>query len=66
MESKHPEYHRLRQAWRTALSKSNTTPTDANIRAEQEAYDALVDYVDANDLTYTNMDPRGPKGEDES
>lgn len=33
-------------------------PSDAQLQAEQAAYDALVDYVEANDLNYTEWDPR--------
>lgn len=29
--------------------------------AEQDAWDALVDYVEEHDLNYTEWDPRGPE-----
>ena len=57
------EAKRLRQVWEDAYTTSQRSadPSDSMILAEQQAYDALVEYVDAHDLTYTDHDPRGPE-----
>lgn len=55
------EASKLHDAWQEALrlqrAHDHTFGTD---EAEQTAYDALVDFVEANGLNYTDLDPRGP------
>jgi hypothetical protein len=46
------------KAWREAYTDRTLSDTDANIEAEQKAYDRLVDYVEANDLNHSAFDPR--------
>lgn len=53
------EVKRLRERWTIALQAKDRHGTDAADLAEQEAYDALVDYVEGNGLNYTVHDPRG-------
>jgi hypothetical protein len=53
------EAWRLRELWVKASNRLIEDDSDANIRAEQETYDALVDFVEANELNYTKYDPRG-------
>ena len=52
----------LHQAWRTVYADLEAARTDDTIddtaRAEQEAFDALVDFVEANDLIDSEFDPR--------
>jgi hypothetical protein len=52
----------LHQSWRTAYTDLEAARTDDTVddtaRAEQEAYDALVDFVEANDLIDSEFDPR--------
>jgi hypothetical protein len=52
----------LYQSWRTAYTDLEAARTDDTVddtaRAEQEAYDALVDFVEANDLIDSEFDPR--------
>jgi len=55
------EVERLRQQWDDALAKHRQVDTDKTNAAEQVAYDALVDYVEANDLNYSHYDPRPSK-----
>lgn len=53
------EYDRLRHTWEQARKALDAPyPTDSDDYAEQRAWDALIDYVEANDLTYTDKDPR--------
>jgi hypothetical protein len=47
------EYRRLRAAWAQAYRDN-----DADSHVEQTAWDALVDYVEAHDLNFTELDPR--------
>lgn len=51
----------LKAEWETAYGRSQRSPnpTDRMITTEQSTWDALVDFVDENDLTYTELDPRG-------
>ncbi len=51
----------LTQTWRQAVEALRAKDTVANALAEDAAYDALVEYVEVNDLNYTEHDPRGPK-----
>ena len=46
------------KAWRAAYTDRFAADTEANIEAEQKAYDALIDYVEANDLNGSAFDPR--------
>jgi hypothetical protein len=49
---------KLRSVWLAALAISRETSNDDDDEAEQKAWDALVDYVDANGLERTPDDPR--------
>lgn len=33
--------------------------TDREVAAEDNAWNAMVDYIEANELSYTELDPRG-------
>ncbi len=57
----HKEWHHLRSDHHLAAERIDAaeTVTDAMADDEQEAWDALVDWVEANDLNYTQYDPRG-------
>jgi hypothetical protein len=50
---------RLRDLWVKASNRLIDDDSEANIRAEQECWDTLVDFVEANGLNYTKFDPRG-------
>lgn len=52
------EARRLMEAWRHARVVLNGSASDRRIWAEQGAYDALVDFVEAHDLNETEFDPR--------
>lgn len=56
------EARRLRAAWDDALTAYRRNDTDANYEAEDRAHDALIDYIEANGLNYTEHDPRGTDG----
>ena len=50
---------RLYRIWTGALAAHRSDTDDgATERAEQVAYDTLVDYVEAHDLNYSEFDPR--------
>lgn len=49
---------RLTREWQTALNLYRASATVTNDRLEQEAYDRLVNYVEANGLNYSVYDPR--------
>lgn len=53
------EYRKLHSEWQAALTLKERRGSDADELAEQDAYDALVDFVEENDLNYTEFDPRG-------
>lgn len=57
------EVARLREAWQQALGdyRAGTDGDDwaTLFAAEQDAYDELVDYVEAHNLNGTAYDPRG-------
>lgn len=55
------EARRLHADWNVAHARYYHDDSTPNFHAEQRAYDALVDYVEANDLNYTQFDPRGPE-----
>lgn len=57
------EAGRLYSVWVEALDVKECAddPTPYQDAAEQQTYDNLIDYVEANDLNYSNWDPRGPK-----
>jgi hypothetical protein len=59
----------LTEEWHAALAmKLEADDTDewpAAYRWEQDAYDRLIDYVEAHELNYTRWDPRGPKEADD-
>lgn len=61
------EAERLERHWRRMLSicEKSPAPSDRQCDAEAAAYEALCDYVDEHDLTYTHYDPRGPRDEEE-
>ena len=46
----------LRAAWQEASTRADRNPDHAD--EEQAAWDELVDFVEANDLNYTEHDPR--------
>jgi hypothetical protein len=52
---------KLHDSWQTACEAVRKDPTgDIQLSdREQSAYDRLVEFVDAHDLTYTSFDPRG-------
>lgn len=52
------EAQRHYKAWREAYADRLVSDTDANNTAEQQAYDRLIDYVEANDLNGSAFDPR--------
>lgn len=52
------EAARLRDEWDAALVAHRRDDTDKTSAAEQTAHDALVDYIEANDLNETDLDPR--------
>jgi hypothetical protein len=60
-----PAYDALRAAWVAAYAKSQTLVSDAADHAEHEAWNALIDYVEAEDLNGTNLDPRTQLGQEE-
>jgi hypothetical protein len=59
------EWRRFDKAWRDALD-ANERYSDGSrwehfLLLEEEAYTALCDFVEENDLNYTQFDPRGPR-----
>jgi len=55
------EAARLHAAWHATVEERRRATSDAAQgadQAEQEAYDALIDYVEAHDLNYSKWDPR--------
>lgn len=50
---------RLQEDWVKASADLEDYDSDTNYRAEQIAWDALVDFVESNNLNYTKYDPRG-------
>ena len=60
MSTSTPEYRALRAAHDRALRAYHNmpTPTDTAAEAEQIAWDALIVYVEAHGLNYTEFDPR--------
>lgn len=52
------EATKLLRAWNAASARKRQMSNDWADTKEQEAYDKLVDYVEANDLNYTAFDPR--------
>lgn len=50
--------HRLNEEWHNAVTYMKTWPSDQANREEDEAYDALVDYVEAHGLDGSEYDPR--------
>jgi hypothetical protein len=55
------EAERLTAEWNAALAEYRRTDSARDFEAEQKAYDALVDFVEANGLNYSEYDPRGPE-----
>ena len=53
------EATRLHRSWRDALDAYRRCDTDANYDAEQDAYNVLIDHIEANGLNYADCDPRG-------
>ncbi|HEY5785243.1 MAG TPA: hypothetical protein VIT65_10740 [Microlunatus sp.] len=55
----------LREEWDAALATKvemeDTEDWPAAYRWEQDAYDRLIDFVEANGLNYSEFDPRGPE-----
>lgn len=55
------EYWRVKGAWRSAVRDvewHTDDDTDKYSAREQETYEALCDYVETYDLTFTPLDPR--------
>lgn len=52
------EATKLLHKWDAALARKRQMSNDWADSKEQEAYDELVDYVEANDLNDTAFDPR--------
>jgi sensor domain CHASE-containing protein len=59
MNATEREVASLTAEWKAANHLRERRATDFNDAAEQVAWDALVDFVEAHDLTYTEHDPRG-------
>ena len=55
------EAERLTARWYAALAEYRQNDTLRNYDAEQAAYDALINFVEENDLNYSELDPRGPE-----
>lgn len=55
------EAERLTREWNEALDRYRRDDTSRSYEDEQTAYDALIDFVEENDLNYTEFDPRGPE-----
>jgi hypothetical protein len=53
------ELRRLWADWNSAYATYQTADEDYVYEAERVAWDALVDYVEADDLNGTEWDPRG-------
>lgn len=51
-------YQVLRDAWYRAQRAHRTSDTLANEKAEQAAYDAIIEFVERHNLNYTRRDPR--------
>jgi hypothetical protein len=64
------EAARLTKVWTGAVGRMSEAQTGAAIdraaEEEQVAYDALIEYVEANGLNYSEWDPRGPDDPDYS
>lgn len=52
------EARTLMATWKNAYAQMERRGTLADHAAEQDAYDTLVDFVEANDLVDTEVDPR--------
>lgn len=55
------EAGRLRHEWEQTLHQLAESRGEARVRAdraEQEAYDRLIDFIETNRLNYTEFDPR--------
>lgn len=48
----------LRARWSVARKTLDTNDTDRNYAEEQKRWDELIDYIEANDLNETEVDPR--------
>ena len=61
----HSQARLLIALWKSALNilDSKPFPTSQDYAIEEQRYDTLVDFVEANDLNYTKYDPRGGKDE---
>ena len=54
------EYDALRRAWEICSERKMLHPgDDAAAAAEQLTWDALIAFVEAHELTDTDLDPRG-------
>lgn len=56
------EARRLHTAWEQAYSRMKRTDASIDDQAESDAWDTLIEFVEAHDLVYTELDPRGPYG----
>lgn len=58
------EYHKLLRAWKTALAELEADvegEDDFLVFQEQRTEDDLIDFIEANDLNYTEYDIRGAR-----
>jgi hypothetical protein len=53
-----PEFWVLYESWQRRLANLSTRSHSRVMEDEQEAYDELVEYVEAHELNYTAFDPR--------
>jgi len=51
----------LYRSWQGAFDRHRVLDDDDTLVEEQHTRDALVDYVEAHDLNYSQWDPRGRK-----
>jgi hypothetical protein len=56
-------YQVFRDAWDAAQLAHREEDTHVTYEEEDKAYQRLIDFVEANDLNYTEWDPRGPQGD---
>lgn len=52
------KYNQIRQTWERARLAVDRDPSGDASLEEQDSWDALIEFVETNDLTYTVRDPR--------
>lgn len=63
------QVRKLTREWKAAALAVQTAMPESTCKqdqAEEQAYDALVDFVEDNDLNWTEHDPRGTRAEFEA